>query len=155
MLIPCCTKNVGSHCTKPKISVLIMINATEPTTMLGKRLGASRDERLNDGIGVAGAGGGSGPAVAASFSIAAMSASASAARPLDSSQRGDSGSALRRYQTMSAPTPAMTNIGRQPKFGMIAKPSSAVAGRPDTTTKAMNASHQPRDLGGTNSVKVE
>ena len=69
--------------------------------------------------GAACAGAGSAPAVAASCSIAVISASASASRPFDSSQRGDSGSALRRYQTMSEPTPAMMNIGRQPQAGMI------------------------------------
>ena len=56
---------------------------------------------------------------ATSFSIACIKASASAVRPFNSSQRGDSGSALRRYQTISEPTPAMTNIGRQPQVGMI------------------------------------
>jgi hypothetical protein len=61
---------------------------------------------------------------------------------------------LRRYQTISAPTPAITNIGRQPNVGMIKVPSRAVAGRPDTTTNAMKASHQPRDCGGMNSVSV-
>ena len=63
--------------------------------------------------------GGSGLPPAASFSIACISASASSVRPCDSSQRGDSGRFLRRYQTISEPMPAMTNIGRQPKFGMM------------------------------------
>ena len=66
------------------------------------------------------AGAGSGPALAAtSVSIAVISVSASAVRPFDSSQRGDSGKFLRRYHTISEPMPAMTNIGRQPKVGMI------------------------------------
>ena len=55
----------------------------------------------------------------------------------------------------SAPAPAMTNIGRQPKVGMIAVPRTAVAGNPATTTKAMKASHLPRVRGGANSVIVE
>src|SRR6202048_1243660 len=101
-------------CTKPKISVLIMISATDPTTMLGNKDGVKSELRLNGGIGVAGWGGGSGAAVAASFSIACISASASAVRPCVSSQRGDSGSDLRRYQTTSEPRPQITNIGRQP-----------------------------------------
>jgi len=42
-------------------------------------------------------------------------------RPWDSSQRGDSGKLSRRYQTMSAPMPAITNIGRQPRVGMITR----------------------------------
>ena len=66
-----------------------------------------------------GAGGGSAAPPDDSFSIAVIKASASAARPCDSSQRGDSGKFLRRYQTTNEPTPAMMNIGRQPKLGMI------------------------------------
>ena len=54
-----------------------------------------------------------------SVSIDCIKASASALRPCDSSQRGDSGSRLRRYHTISEPMPAMTNIGRQPQLGMI------------------------------------
>ena len=50
------------------------------------------------------------------------SASASAMRPLNSSQRGNSGMDLRIYQTTSAPMPAITNIGRQPNGGMISDP---------------------------------
>src|SRR5205814_7425114 len=111
-------KNVGSHCTKPKINVLIMTSMTDPTTMLGSRFGLIKDARLNDGIGAAGTGCGSGSA-AASFSIDCIKASASAVRPCASSQRGDSGSDLRRYQTMSEPMPAITNIGRQPQVGMM------------------------------------
>ncbi len=55
---------------------------------------------------------------------------------------------------MSAPTPAMANIGRQPYVGMIRYPSSAVIGRPETTMTAMKESQRPRELGGTNSVSV-
>jgi hypothetical protein len=51
--------------------------------------------------------------------------------------------------------PARTNIGRQPKFGITISASSAVAGSPATTTNDMKASHQPRERGGTNSVRVE
>ena len=49
----------------------------------------------------------------------AIKASASSVRPCDSSQRGDSGRFLRRYQTISEPTAAMMNIGRQPNAGMM------------------------------------
>ncbi len=49
----------------------------------------------------------------------------------------------------------MTNIGRQPKFGMMRLPSSVVTGRPETTRNAMKASQRPREDGGTNSVNVE
>jgi hypothetical protein len=91
----------------------------------------------------------------ASRSIACISASASAVRPLASSQRGLSGRFLRKYQTISAPTPAMTNIGRQPKLGMTSVLMIEVAGKPATTRKAMKAIQRPRDAGGTNSVMVE
>ncbi|HEY7247210.1 MAG TPA: hypothetical protein VH678_25335 [Xanthobacteraceae bacterium] len=114
MLSPSCTKNVGSHWTNPNISVLIMINATDPTTMLGSKDGLNSDRRLNGGIGAAGLGGGSGPARAAFFSIDSISASASAARPCVSNHRGDSGRDLHRYHTTSEPSPQITNMGRQP-----------------------------------------
>lgn len=150
---------------------------TQPTTMRGSMVGPASDARLHAGAGAAGAGAGRGPALAASRSIALISASASALRPLDSSQRGDSGSALRRYQTTKAPTPAMTNISRQPRpgsriarypelslaaaapqaltLGMIRVPSRTVTGRPETTMNAIKASQRPRTRGGTNSVRVE
>src|SRR6266436_3878697 len=64
-------------------------------------------------------------------------ASASAVRPTDSSQRGDSGSALRRYQTTSAPNPPSANMARQPKCGMMSVPRSAATGKPLTTMTFM------------------
>ncbi len=106
-------------------------------------------------VGAAGAGVGSVPPAAASRSIDCINASASAVLPCASSQRGDSGSALRKYQTMSAPIPATTNIGRQPNIGITKVPINAVAGNPDTTNSAMLASRRPRSRGGTNSVRVE
>ncbi len=66
------------------------------------------------GTGAGKAGGGNGPLAAHSRSISASSASASSWWPWVSSQRGDSGRFLRRYQTISEPMPAITNIGRQP-----------------------------------------
>jgi hypothetical protein len=51
--------------------------------------------------------------------------------------------------------PAMTNMARQPTSGMKIEPSSVVAGRPHTTIIAINASHLPREAGGTNSVSDE
>src|SRR5262249_32936294 len=152
---PPATKNCGSHVTNPKISVLTVISTQLPTTMRLSKSPCSSDARVNCGVGTGAAGGGSGPAAEASFSIAASIASASASRSLISSQRGDSGNDLRRYQTISAPTPAITNIGRQPKLGMIRLPSSVVTGRPETTRNAMKASQRPRETGGTNSVRVE
>ena len=102
------------------------------------------------------AGAGSEPAVAVtSFSIVCISASASAVRPCASSQRGDSGKFLRKYQTISEPIPAMMNIGRHPQVGMIRYPRIAVTGNPQTVKNAMKASHRPRVFGGTNSVSVE
>src|SRR6202158_3327205 len=82
-------------------------------------------------------------------------ASASAVRPTDSSQRGDSGNALRKYQTARAPSPPSANMARQPKCGMMSVPRSAAAGKPDTTITFMPPSHLPRACGGTNSVMVE
>src|SRR5712691_1779305 len=64
-------------------------------------------------------GAGSVPTAADSFSIDCIRDSASSMRPCDSSQRGDSGRFLRKYQTISEPTPAMMNIGRHPQAGMI------------------------------------
>ncbi len=54
-----------------------------------------------------------------STSAAASIASASTKRPLDSSQRGDSGIRFRITQITSAPTPTRANIARQPIEGMI------------------------------------
>ena len=103
----------------------------------------------------AAAGAGSGCPWAASFSIDCISASASAVRPTASSQRGDSGSDLRRYQTMSAPTPPMTNIARQPNSGTTSDATSSDTGKPVTTQTAISPSHLPRVFAGTNSVMVE
>src|SRR3954464_1417050 len=100
-------------------------------------------------------GGGSGPDAAVAFSIARLRALAFSLRPFDSSQRGDSGRFLRRYQTISEPMPAMMNIGRQPQVGMISQPRIAVTGKPHTVRNAMKASQRPRVRGGTNSVMVE
>ena len=153
--MPCWPKKVGSQLTKPKISVLMVISTTEPTTRRGSRAGVKSD--ANGSIVPPAA---SAPAPArrppeASRSIACISASASASLPLASSQRGLSGRFLRRYQTTSAPTPAITNIGRQPKLGMTSVLMIEVAGKPATTMKAMKAIQRPREAGGTNSVMVE
>ena len=152
---PCCTKKVGSQVTKPKIRVLIEISTTQPTIMRCRIGGLIREPRRKSVAGAAGAGAGSVPPAAASRSMNCISASASAVLPCASSQRGDSGSVLRKYQTMSAPIPAMTNIGRQPNVGITNVPINAVAGSPETTSSAMVASRRPRSRGGTNSVRVE
>jgi hypothetical protein len=155
MVRPWRRKNCGRKITKPKINVLMVTSAQLPTRRRCSSGGASRASALTGFAARVGAGVGSGPAVAASFSIAFIRASASSVRPFDSSQRGDSGKALRRYQTMSEPMPAITNIGRQPQVGMIKKARSEVAGKPATTSNAIKESHRPRDLGGTISVSVE
>ena len=155
MLMPCCPKKVGSQLTKPKISVLTVISTTLPTTSRGSRAGLNNEAKVQTGVGTAGAGGGKGLPPDASRSIACISASASAVLPALSSQRGLSGSFLRRYQTIRAPTPAMTNIGRQPNSGMTSVLMIEVAGKPATTRKAMKAIQRPREAGGTNSVMVE
>src|SRR6202034_3966101 len=145
MVRPWCRKNCGRKITKPKISVLIVISTQEPTII-----------RCNSGgliMSIAAAGltaggittGGSGLLPLASVSIACISASASSSRPSDSNQRGDSGKFLRRYQTMSEPTPAMTNIGRQPKFGITRKTRDGGGGRthPTTTKKKTQTKDTP------------
>ena len=118
MVRPCCTKNCGSQVTKPKIKVLTVISTQLPTIMRNSNGGRASAARFGR-AGTAPHGTTAGNAVAAPFSIAAIMASASSLRPWDSSQRGDSGRFLRSHQTISAPTPAMTNIGRQPQAGMI------------------------------------
>src|SRR6478609_9049625 len=119
MVRPCLTKKVGSHVMKPYSSVLMTISATQPTNIRDSSGGLHRLARLRDGASVAaGAGGGSGAPPADSASMRCISASASSVRPTDSSQRGDSGSDLRRYQTNSAPMPPSTNIARQVNAGM-------------------------------------
>src|SRR5476651_289824 len=157
MLIPCWPKKVGSQFTKPKISVLMVISTTQPTTRRGSRAALNSEPKVQAATGATSTGGGRGLPVdpSTSLSISFISASASASRPLVSSQRGLSGSFLRRYQTIRAPTPAMANIGRQPKLGITKVLMIEVAGKPATTMKAMKAIQRPRDLGGTNSVMVE
>ena len=82
--------------------------------------GRSMSMALACGAATAGAGAGREPALCStSFSIVSNKDSASAVRPCASSQRGDSGRFLRKYQTMSEPIPAMTNMGRQPQVGII------------------------------------
>ena len=120
MVRPCRMKNCGRKITKPKIRVLMVISTQLPTNMRWRSGGVSSFQALTWGSGVAEiTGGGKGPPAEASFSIAWISASASSVRPFDSSQRGDSGSALRIHHTISEPTPAMTNIGRQPNAGTM------------------------------------
>jgi hypothetical protein len=51
--------------------------------------------------------------------MADSTSSASSVRPLDSSQRGDSGTFCRSSHTIIAPTPTITNIARQPMLGMM------------------------------------
>src|SRR5689334_15475964 len=155
MPMPCWPQKVGSQFTKPKISVLMAISTTQPAVIRGSSAGENSMPNDTGATGAAGAGGGRGRPSAASTSIACISASASAARPLASSQRGLSGRFLRRYQTTSAPTPAITNIGRQPQVGTTKVLMIEVAGKPATTMKAMNDIQRPREAGGTNSVMVE
>ena len=120
MVSPWRRKNCGRKITKPKISVLMVISSQHPTSRRCRIGGLNIEAAVSCVTGAVMAGAGSGPVVAAtSASMVCISASASASRPCASSQRGDSGRFLRRYHTISAPTPAMTNIGRQPQFGMI------------------------------------
>ena len=119
MVSPWRRKNCGRKITKPKISVLIVISTQQPTSRRCSSGGFSMSMAATCGTGAGTTTGGSVPPPADSFSIDCIKASASAVRPCDSSQRGDSGRFLRRYQTTSEPMPAMTNIGRQPKAGMI------------------------------------
>src|SRR3954466_13123344 len=155
MLMPWCPKKVGSQFTKPKISVLITISTTDPTIRRGSSAGPNNAPKDTAGTATGTAGGGNGRPPETSASIFCINASASAVRPLLSSQRGLSGRFLRRYQTIIAPTPAITNIGRQPHVGMTKVLMIEVAGKPATTMKAMNAIQRPREAGGTNSVMVE
>ena len=119
MVSPWRRKNCGRKITKPKINVLIVISTQEPTIMRCSSGGLNMSDAATCGTGAGTTTGGSGLPPAVSFSIVCINASASSVRPCDSSQRGDSGRFLRRYQTMSEPTPAMMNIGRQPKAGMM------------------------------------
>src|SRR5438874_6098843 len=79
-----------------------------PTTKRGNSTGFSKAAMvLVGGPGLDKAGGGRAPrSRATSSSMDFIMASASSVRPMDSSQRGDSGRALRRYHTTSPPSPA-------------------------------------------------
>src|SRR5258708_24375353 len=155
MPMPCCPKKVGSQLTKPKISVVTVISTTQPTISRGSKAGLNSEAKVQSGVGTAATGGGKGLPPETSRSIAFISASASAALPLLSSQRGLSGNFLRRYQTISAPTPAIANIGRQPKSGMTSVLMIDVAGKPATTMKAIKAIQRPPEARGTTSAIVE
>src|ERR1700755_1539852 len=134
----------------------MVIRQTEPTIMRDSSGGANSVPISLDTGTVDGAeGGGSGLPWEASRSIACISASASSVRPTASSQRGDSGSDLRRYQTISAPMPPSTNIERQPNCGTSSDATSSATGRPVTTQTVVKPSHLPRVRAGTNSVIVE
>src|SRR6202166_225699 len=155
MLSPSFTKKVGTQVTNPYSHALIVKSATSATIVRDKSGGANSAE--NETLAIAGAGGtgARGATVFEDSSKDVTMRSASAVRPTLSSQRGDSGSCLRRYQMTSAPRPPITNMGRQPNAGMIHEPSSAVAGSPLTTNTAISASHLPRARAGANSVIVE
>src|ERR1700754_139017 len=117
----------------------MVIRQTAPTIMRDNSGGANSVPRSGEaGTVAAAAGAGSGFPWAASFSIDCIRASASAVRPTASSQRGDSGSDLRRYQTISAPTPPSTNIARQPNSGTTSDATSSDTGRPVTTQTALS-----------------
>src|ERR1700681_3157525 len=134
----------------------MVIRQTEPTIIRDSSGAVNSVESSPDAATVAAAAGaGSGRPWAASFSIDCISASASAVRPTASSQRGDSGRLLRRYQTISAPIPPMTNIARQPNSGTTREATSSDTGNPVTTHTAIMPSHMPRVRAGTNSVMVE
>ena len=140
MLSPSCTKKEGSQITNPKIiNVFITIRVVAPMIMRGNRAGLSREPRLAEGAAEErGTGGTREPCrCKTSLSIDCRRASASAVRPPDSSQRGDSGYALCRYQTTSAPSPPSANIARPPKWGMMSVPRSAATGKPDITMTFM------------------
>src|SRR5450755_2020008 len=133
----------------------MVIRQTAPTIMRDSSGGANSVAMSPDGATVgAAAGGGSERPWAASRSIDCISASASSERPTASSQRGDSGSDLRRYQTISAPMPPITNIDRQPNWGITSEATSSETGRPVTTHTVVKPDHLPRDFAGTNSVMV-
>src|SRR5882724_6816716 len=133
----------------------MVIRQTAPTIMRDSSGAANRVAISLDGATVgAAAGAGSGRPCAASRSIDCISASASSVRPTASSQRGDSGSDLRMYQTISAPMPPITNIDRQPNCGIISEATKSEIGKPVTTQTVVKPDHLPRDFAGTNSVMV-
>ena len=131
-----------------------------PTIMRGNSTGLSKAAAvLVIGAGFDRMGGGNSPCSrATSSSMDCRIASASFVRPMDSSQRGDSGSDLRKYQTPSPPKPANTNMTRQPmggaKRGTISVLASALTGRLVTTETDRIPIHLPRACGGRNSVNV-
>src|SRR5471032_1900264 len=133
----------------------MVIRQIEPTIIRDNNGAANRVARSLDTTTVgAAAGAGSGWPWDASRSIDCISASASSVRPTASSQRGDSGSDLRKYQTISAPMPPITNIDRQPNWGITSEATSSETGRPVTTHTVVKPDHLPRDFAGTNSVMV-
>src|ERR1700733_7120606 len=149
-------KNTGSQVTNPYSRVLMVIRQIEPTIMRDSKGAVNRVARsLDTGTVEASAGAGSGWPCDASRSIDCISASASSLRPTASSQRGDSGKDLRRYQTTSAPMPPSTNIARQPNSGTTMEATSSATGNPVTTYTAIRPRNLPRDFAGTNSVMVE
>src|SRR5262249_2712246 len=75
MVRPCCTKNCGSHVTKPKINVLMVISTQLPTIMRNSSGGRASAAKSAGGAGATGTTAGN--TVAALFSIAAIIASAS------------------------------------------------------------------------------
>src|SRR5579864_5505408 len=128
-----------------------------PTIIRGRSTEFSNEPRFRECDTVtaeAGAGSGARPREDSS-SIAFKIVLASSFLPTDSSQRGDSGRALRKYQTTSAPRPPSINMARQPNLGMTSVPTSPAAGKPVTTKTDMPPSHLPRACGGMNSVSVE
>src|SRR5215467_10171683 len=117
-----------------------------PTISRGNNTGLSSAAMvLVDSPGLDKIGGESTPhSRATSSSIDFIIASASSVRPIDSSQRGDSGSALRRYHTTNPPRPAITNITRQLDRGMINVLASALKGKLVTTKTESAPTHLPR-----------
>src|SRR5690242_6186869 len=120
----------------------MVIRQIAPTIMRDSSGGANSVLiSLDTGCVGAADGGGSGLPCAASRSIACISASASSVRPTASSQRGDSGSDLRKYQTIIAPMPPSTNIERQPNCGTSREATSSDIGKPVTTQTLVKPDH--------------
>src|SRR5260370_845534 len=115
---------------------------------------SAASDGLAIGSATTGAGAGSARPPDASRSISVSTASASAARPFDSSQRGDSGIALRRYHTIRAAMPTITNIQRQPQFGITKRPVTAAMNKAEFVIVASPAHQRPRRRGGTNSLII-
>src|ERR1700730_9902685 len=100
MVSPWRRKNCGRKITKPKIKVLIVISTQEPTIRRCSNGGLRMSDAAAGAAGGATTTRGGGLPAEDSVSIACIRASASAVRLVDSSQRGDSGRFLRRYQTI-------------------------------------------------------